>query len=218
MAKRPVRIIFSPQRSRALVLTCLLTLTAWELSLACSRTTQHRVLSFFFDGVPEPGGARDTAGASAGGQGSATVEPRLTAPPRQYYAHTPYRENRCGGCHDSTSGQLIRAVAEGLCLTCHSKLTADARFVHGPVAVDDCTACHHFHGSAFPNLLLFDPVATCLNCHDRVDLSAGDCEYQSLAPTLTGVVADAAPDVRNCVECHDPHVGNNRYFLKKGEP
>ena len=204
MAKRPVVL-------------CIVTLTAWALSLACSQTTQYKVLSFFFDGVPEPGAARDTAGAIAGGRTSPAVEPRATAPPKQYYAHTPYRENRCGSCHDSTSGQLIQSVGEGLCLICHSKLIAEARFVHGPVAVDDCTACHHFHGAPFPNQLLVDPVATCLNCHDRVDLSVGD-HHQSAPTPLSPPSADQADDQRSCVECHNPHGGSDRFFLKRTGP
>lgn len=217
MAKRPVRIIFSHQRLRALVLTCLVMLAAWAFSngLACSQTSRYHVLSFFFDGVPEPGpGARMDSRTSPTGP---AVEPRPAAQPMRYYAHTPYRENRCEGCHDATSRQLIRSVSEGLCLTCHSKLTAEARFVHGPVAVDDCTACHHFHGAAFPNQLLVDPVATCLNCHDREDLSAGD-HHQSAPTPLSVGATRKADDQRSCVECHNPHGGGDRFFLKRTGP
>jgi len=191
MAKRPVVL-------------CLVTLIAWVLSISCSQPTRYQVLSFFFDGVPDPLRARETGGALGGDQSGPAGESGTTAQPKRYYAHTPYRENRCGGCHDSTSGQLIRALSEGLCLTCHSKLTAEARFVHGPVAVEDCTACHHFHTAPFPNQLLLDPTATCLNCHDREDLSEGDHHV--------------ALDRRTCVECHDPHGGSDRFFLKRAEP
>lgn len=186
------------------VVLCLVTLTAWALSLACSQPTRYQMLSFFFDGVPEPGRAGGAGDAQTGDRTRPAVEPSPAVQPKRYYAHTPYRKNRCEGCHDPTSGQLIRSVSEGLCLICHSKLIADARFVHGPVAVNDCTVCHHFHGAPFPNLLLVDPVATCLNCHDRVDLSAGDHH--------------AALDQRSCEECHNPHAGDDRFFLKKGEP
>ncbi|MEK7328413.1 MAG: cytochrome c3 family protein [Chloroflexota bacterium] len=223
MAKRPVRMIFSHQRLRALVLTCLVMLAAWVLSngLACSQTTRRHVLSFFFDGVPEVGqvsGARmDSRTSPTRTSGVPAVEPRPAALPMRYYAHTPYRENRCQGCHDPTSGQLIRSVSEGLCLTCHSKLTADARFVHGPVAVDDCTACHHFHGAPFPNQLLVDPVATCLNCHDREDLSGGDHHQSAPTPLSVGATRQA-DDQRSCVNCHNPHGGSDRFFLKRTEP
>ena len=204
MAKRPVRIIVSHQRLRALVLTCLVTVAAWALCLACSQAGRHQVLSFFFDGVPEPGRVTSASTDSGTSPLGLVGEPSPAAVPKRYYAHTPYRENRCQACHDPVSGQLVRSVAEGLCLTCHSKLTADARFVHGPVAVDDCTACHHFHGADLPNLLLADPVATCLNCHDQEDLSTGD--YHT------------ALNQRSCVECHNPHAGDNRFFLKRAEP
>ena len=209
MAKRPTSSN-ALQRWSGLVL-CLVMLAVGLLCLACSQTTRHDVLSFFFDGVPEPGRARDTAGALTGDRTSPAVEPGPVATSKQYYAHTPYRENRCEGCHDPTSGQLIRSLSEGLCLTCHSKLTADARFVHGPVAVADCTACHHFHGAPFPNQLLVDPVATCLNCHDREDLSGGDHHAGARLESRSS-------DQRSCEECHNPHGGSDRFFLKRTVP
>ena len=204
MAKRPVVL-------------CLVMLAAWVMCLACSQTTRYQVLSFFFDGVPEPGHARATADALGGDRNRPAVEPSPAVLPKRYYTHTPFRENRCQGCHDPTSGQLIRSVSEGLCRTCHADLIADARFVHGPAAVDDCTACHHFHGASFPNQLLVDPVATCLNCHDREDLSGGDHHPSAPTPLSVGATRQA-DDQRSCVECHNPHAGDNRFFLKRAGP
>ena len=191
MAKRPVVL-------------CLLMSASWVVCVACSQTTRYHVLSFFFDGVPEPGRAGAGIELQPGEQTGPAAAPAPARVPKRFFAHTPYRENRCEGCHDATSGQLTRSVPDGLCLTCHSKLTADARFVHGPVAVNDCTVCHHFHGSAFANLLLADPVATCLNCHDREDLSVGEHH--------------AGLDRNSCVDCHNPHAGGDRFFLKTREP
>lgn len=171
---------------------------------ACSSTTRHRVLSFFLDGVPPPGsgttkGTSQLEKSQAGG-----VEAPVSVAPVRFFAHTPYRDNRCGGCHDTTSGQLVRPIDEGLCLTCHSSLVAKARFVHGPVAVSDCTTCHHHHTSPYPNLLLKDPVETCLQCHDGDDLAAGEHH--------------ASMGQRSCVDCHNPHGGEDRFFLKRSAP
>jgi len=167
---------------------------------ACSETTRYRVMSFFLDGVPPPG-SRITPtdpGTKTPPEGEA-VGSGQPAPPVRLFAHTPYRENRCQGCHDADSGQLTRTVRDGLCRTCHSKLVATA-FVHGPAAVSDCTVCHHHHAAPFQKLLLVDATATCLNCHERDDLSTGEHH--------TGIHR------RACTDCHDPHGGTNRFFVK----
>ncbi|MDO8630515.1 MAG: cytochrome c3 family protein, partial [Phycisphaerales bacterium] len=105
---------------------------------ACSSTTRYHVLSFFLDGVPPPGSGPATKTPSGSGrlEAGGGVEAPPPAAPVRFFAHTPYRDNRCGGCHDTNSGQLVRPIEEGLCLTCHSSLVAEARFVHGPVAVN----------------------------------------------------------------------------------
>jgi predicted CXXCH cytochrome family protein len=170
-------------------------------SLACSQTAKHRRLSFFFDGVPAPGGPA-AAGAAMPPPGA--VLPAPTAVAARLFAHTPYRENRCGGCHDVDSGQLIRPLDEGLCRTCHAVLIRDLPFLHGPVAVDECTACHHYHHSAYPQLLLDTPVATCLKCHDLADLHNEDYH--------------ATIETQSCTDCHDAHGGRDRFFLKRSAP
>jgi len=185
-------------------ITFLVVVGLLALSVACSETARYRVLSFLLDGVPPPGSrsALDTGGPT-GRPLVGTIELPRNPPLQRFVSHTPYRENRCGGCHDADGGQLIRPVQEGLCVSCHSKVVA-ARFVHGPVAVNDCTVCHHHHAAAFPNLLLADPVSTCLNCHEREDLSTGEHH--------------AALDQKTCVDCHNPHGGDNRFFVKGSGP
>jgi predicted CXXCH cytochrome family protein len=177
------------------------TAVALVMMASCAETARYRVLSFFLDGVPPPGVSRGPSSSlpSSGRAIDAVVASPAT--PR-FFPHTPYRENRCEGCHDASSGQLIRAVQEGLCLSCHS-LVAERRYVHGPVAVNDCTVCHHYHASPHPNLMLADSVSICLNCHDRADLSTG---------------AHHASMERSCAECHDPHGGENRFFVKREAP
>jgi predicted CXXCH cytochrome family protein len=168
---------------------------------ACAETTRYRVMSFFLDGVPQPGAAPTPASAALTPAPAGILpEPAARTTATRLIPHTPYRENRCDGCHDAEGGQLIRPVQEGLCLTCHGVLVSGRAFVHGPVAVNDCTVCHHYHAAPFPNLLLADVRETCLMCHDRADLSSGDHH--------------AAIDERSCTECHDPHGGDNRFFVR----
>lgn len=175
---------------------------------ACSETTRHRVLSFFLDGVPPPGTPPPPKR-----RGAST--PRLTVQAPQapaesivgrvrMFPHAPYRDNRCGGCHDLESGGLVQPLERGLCASCHPTTPGDAAYVHGPVAVNACVQCHHYHASPYPKLLVLDPVATCLQCHDRQDLSEEPHHPKE-------------PEARSCVECHDPHGGDDRFFLKRSD-
>ncbi|MHC4063210.1 MAG: cytochrome c3 family protein [Planctomycetota bacterium] len=191
---------------RRTVLICTLLLAMLSLGLACSANTRYRVLSFFFDGVPRPGEAKPTGYAAPGTfvQQDAPDQPgRPVARRPKIYAHQPYRDNRCGGCHDSTTGQLFRLPEEGLCTTCHRDVPGQAVYVHGPVAVNACLFCHHHHSSTYPHLLLDDPAVICLRCHESEHIAAG--EYH------------ATIESRACTECHDAHGGSDRFFLKRSK-
>lgn len=174
---------------------------------ACAPTVRHGVLTFFFDGVPEPG-AEPTVGYPVESQPMVGPAGREAATgPRArtvHYAHPPYRENRCGTCHNVQDGQLQRSPEEGLCLTCHSELAREPTFLHGPVAVNACTFCHHHHTSIYPQLLLEDPATICFGCHEEDDLTTGPHhEERSTQP---------------CLQCHDPHGGSDRFFLRPNQP
>lgn len=169
---------------------------------ACShRPTRYRLMRFFLDGVPEPG-VEPTIGYAPSSESSRfEVEKQRRASNIQLFAHTPYRENRCGGCHSAESGNLIRSLERGLCLNCHASLIADVKYAHGPAAVYACTFCHHYHTSQYKFLLLREPNETCLRCHRKDDLTTG--------PHHQGI------ETQTCVNCHDPHGGNDRFFLKQ---
>ncbi len=180
----------------------ILVTVAIALTPACSKSAKHRVLSFFLDGVPDPGKTPQGGIASTEpGEPSADSLAKATPaePVRRLYTHTPYRKNDCAGCHDQNTGELVRPLHEGLCLTCHSAFAAGERYLHGPVAVGDCAFCHHHHSSPVPGVLREEPTATCLNCHDREDLTVGE-HHSDL-------------EAKTCAQCHDPHGGEDRYFL-----
>lgn len=177
------------------------------LSLACSEGSRYRVLTFFFDGVPEPGqvptpgyAVSGTAGGGGGEQAGEDQAPIVVL----RVSHPPYRDNRCGACHDSRSGRIPIGPAEGLCLGCHPSVPGAVKFVHGPVATRDCLFCHHPHASAHAALLLTDSTSTCLRCHDQDDLGEGPHHADLTEQT--------------CVECHGAHGGDDRFFLKRVEP
>ncbi len=176
------------------------------LAAACSAPTRYRVLKFFFDGVPDPNRpARVAAQTStqpaevAATQPAGVEQPRLLA-----HAHPLYRDNRCDQCHDMFGGGLVRPVAEGLCNMCHPRPAPGTEFVHKPVADNDCLACHHYHASAYPRILLADPAELCFRCHQRDQLSP-----ESHRATFGR---------QRCIDCHDPHGGADRFRLKSSNP
>ncbi len=114
--------------------------------------------------------------------------------------HRPYEEKKCNDCHDKTrEGGLVRPQRE-LCFTCHAGF-AKGKYVHGPVAVGDCLACHLPHRATFPSLLKADKKEICATCHRE----------NRLIPGFHTIAADKQ---LVCVDCHDPHAGNAQYFLK----
>jgi len=176
-------------------------------AVACSEETRYRTLRFFFDGVPEPGAppppkgyAVDTPGFVPRISGD-KARPKRT--PRVIHAHAPFRENRCGDCHNTRTDGAVRTAQEGLCRTCHRDVPGSAPYLHGPVAVSDCTVCHHPHSSRYPKLLLEEQSELCFHCHRAEDLT--ETRYH------------AAAEKRACIECHDPHGADNRYYLKPSE-
>ncbi len=169
---------------------------------ACSPATKHRVLTYFFDGVPDPNEVPQIGYASSGvAMAGTTSDGKRKVVPQ--YAHEPYRKGECGGCHDAQTGQTYMPKNEGLCGRCHAGFTRKYAFVHGPAAVEHCAFCHHHHASSHEFMLHKGPTETCLRCHSRDDLS--------------GEAYHATIDEDVCTKCHNPHGGDDRFFLKRAD-
>jgi predicted CXXCH cytochrome family protein len=172
---------------------------------ACAHdVTRYRMARFFFDGVPEPGEAEQVGYAPTPNASQITARPPRQVVVQETFAHTPYRMNRCGGCHSADSGGLLRALDRGLCLNCHASVVNEVTYAHGPTAVHDCSFCHHYHASAHEHVLHVGPNETCYRCHAAEDLTEGDHHTELEAQT--------------CITCHDPHGGDNRLFLRQVPP
>jgi predicted CXXCH cytochrome family protein len=139
------------------------------------------------------------------------------------FVHAPRASNECEGCHVMSSGpgmfgrgsseakprvtpNLARPITS-LCLTCHSDKSAKSAqavglAVHRPVEEGRCVLCHHPHAAGRQYMLLgTDSVALCLSCHGEDDrVAAGS--------------AHAEDPQRDCLECHNPHVGKTPRLLK----
>ena len=166
-------------------------LGALALSAGCSSAKHHRVLSFFFDGVPDP-----DAVVSAAPEVVASVGRQLVHP----VEHGPYAAKLCDSCHDSTRTNALVVPAEQLCLRCH-ELDTTKTYVHGPLASGGCLVCHDPHRSANRYLLVSSSDGFCLHCHDRSALSA---------------TAGHAGETADCTSCHEAHMSNRKYLLREG--
>ena len=165
----------------------------------CSVEKHYELLSFFFDGVPEPL-PPEVQGLAQGAGGSRLVAGRMVS------AHTAYLDRRCAACHGdqanfgfTTTG--FSDLGNEACLRCHDQEAEPPAFLHGPVALGACLVCHDAHASSYPVLLVKPSPALCLDCHGP--------ELQGA--TSTPVHANLS---RDCLECHYGHGGEQRYLLR----
>jgi predicted CXXCH cytochrome family protein len=183
----PARGWKSAQRARAAGIAagvaCAL---AW---CGCSIQKHHGILSFFFDGVPNP---NDLEGASAAERQAAMRQSPT------YSVHLPYAQERCSDCHAGFT--IARTADSGACLKCHQGKNEQYAFMHGPVAASACLWCHAPHESAFSHLLKKSPRDVCVQCHTPSMLNMA-------------VVPEHSDPGANCISCHSGHGGEVRYFL-----
>jgi predicted CXXCH cytochrome family protein len=97
---------------------------------------------------------------------------------------------------------MLLGAGSALCFKCHTKDLVAGKFLHGPVAVGECTACHGAHQSDFPHLLQAEANDVCFSCHsDKKD-------------DLAGKKVVHKPVKENCIGCHSPHSANYSPMLK----
>ena len=153
----------------------------------CMTKSNYKVLSFLFDGVPDPEKAV-AAGKKEGGK---------TAGNPNASVHGPYAAKLCEGCHDRSTNRLVRPLQE-LCVTCHD-IQLNKKFIHGPLTTGGCRVCHFPHSSPNRFLLVSDSKDFCFYCHTRSDFERN--------PAHEG--ADS-----RCILCHEPHMSDTRYLLR----
>ena len=174
--------------------TALACCVAAALLCGCNTTKSHRLLSFFFDGVPDPDKATAEQGAVGAKKGGGTAP----AAASRYREHGPYAAKECQGCHMRATNALILPIEE-LCIQCHS-IDVRKKYIHGPLASGDCKVCHQPHGSVHPFLLVSEPKEFCLYCHDRNAIAGKGGEHKEMG--------------KQCTVCHDAHSSDKEYLLK----
>ncbi len=189
-------------RERALACAAAALFLAFPFA-GCSVDQHHALLSIFFDGVPDPGAKGEKGEVSSqyfddsGGLRVSKVDMVM---------HEPFKLSQCTRCHPKERSLALEMETEkNLCFNCHEHDAIKERiggfpFVHGPVAVHGCIACHDPHESLNERLLSEKVPKLCYLCHDR-------------KPVLSNPVHRDL-DEEKCLGCHDPHGGKDRYFLE----
>jgi predicted CXXCH cytochrome family protein len=153
----------------------------------------YELLSFFFDGVPDP---------NAPLLPGATIEQIRQSP--TYSIHKPFAEDRCADCHERRFD--LGPADSDMCLKCHEAVPSEKPLMHGPVAAVACLWCHTAHESPYVALLKAPPRTACATCHDAAILSSAR-------------VPEHAPEsLVSCLDCHSGHGGTTRYFLHANPP
>lgn len=176
------------------VLTVFLLLWA-----GCSIERDYAVLSFFFDGVPEPLTPEEQEEA-ASGVGNFPRRDAIVS------SHQAYLDRQCAVCHGdratfgfTTTG--FSDLGDDICARCHREVLEGLIYVHGPIAEGGCLPCHEPHASVHPKLLTDASPALCLACHDA--------EIETL------MKAPAHQDLdRDCLDCHFAHGADDRLMLR----
>lgn len=170
----------------------------------CDPVTTHKITSTIFDGVPSMPTAeeycRDYHLTALAEEREAEKKAQLAKAKAEASSHPPYEEKRCNDCHDKNTDSGFVAPAKDLCFVCHKDFLHGS-FAHGPAAVGACLTCHLPHSSPYVSLLKKPQGQICDVCHKE----------QRVAQNLHG---SAKSRGMVCTDCHNPHAGNNRFFME----
>ena len=167
---------------------------------SCSKEQKHDVLSFFFDGVPNPR-KQDSLKVDTTKLDSSLVTKHEESILTKQYLHAPFETQSCGDCHNTAKGYSLIAKGSALCYNCHPDFRENLKILHGPVANGECIQCHQPHSSPYQRLLSRKGQDLCLYCHKRNDINLTELHK--------------AIEKKDCWECHNPHGGADRTFLNK---
>lgn len=166
--------------------------------IACS--PNKKILSIFFDGVPDSTNIENNSNLQVNNVDSNDLKNNLIASNKeQTFSHSPYKEKNCENCHDKNSmGKFVQQQPD-LCYQCHEDFKTKFTYLHGPVAGGYCTSCHSPHVSKYEKMLLRKNKQICTFCHD-IELVLKNENHSEIGETI-------------CTECHNPHGGQDKFIL-----
>jgi predicted CXXCH cytochrome family protein len=98
-------------------------------------------------------------------------------------------------CHTENSKDYSVQPASTVCYECHDA-NNDKEYVHGPVNMGICVACHMPHGSKNSSFLLASKETLCQGCHEELMTTHPDTKSKI------------------CIDCHDPHSSDKEFHMK----
>ena len=116
----------------------------------------------------------------------------------------------CSDCHaahgSNTAGLLVKPTLNQTCYICHAEKRGPFLWEHAPAA-EDCTLCHHPHGSVNPARLKKNPPLLCQQCHSV----AGHPSVARTGAALPGGAGGGAAFLLagSCLNCHSQVHGSN---------
>lgn len=171
------------------------------------------------------------------------------------HATTPHgavvEGRQCLNCHDphaSNYPRLLRNNPRSLCMECHdreidtptgtitdmSAILATGKSLHGPIAKDNCSACHQIHGGNQFRMLIkeYPPefyapfaeenYALCFSCHEHRTI------LEPRTETLTGfrngdlnlhyLHVNKETKGRTCRACHETHASDRAKHIRESVP
>jgi predicted CXXCH cytochrome family protein len=183
---------------RIYIIVLLLLLSGFVIN-SCVTSSNYKILSFFFDGVPNPDSTQISKNDSLKIVDTNSIR-LATNSPKKGSVHPPYAERNCGICHDLSKQYKLVSTMPDLCYTCHEDFSDGNKIVHGPVASGNCTECHDAHSSPNEKMLLDKSQKLCFNCHVKDDIM-NNAVHSDIDSTL-------------CWTCHEPHSSVDKLFLK----
>lgn len=163
---------------------------------ACSTSKNHKILSVFFDGVPEPQKTTVRAGSDSS---AVSMLDRTEANVQKITFHPPFQERECDSCHEVDNGNVLVDEQPELCFNCHDDFRTELAVLHAPVEEGTCTECHNPHKSKNQKLLVVARGDICFECHDVDDVKSNE-SHEDI-------------ELNACLECHNPHGGDDEFLF-----
>lgn len=158
----------------------------------------------------------------------------------------------CLNCHEAHASdypRILRGEMRGLCFECHNEeielpdgrklanieaVLAAGKSLHGPVAENNCAACHQIHGGSLFRLLVeeyprefYAPFseknyALCFKCHDvqlvRDEKTTALTDFRNGDTNLHFQHVNKKKKGRTCRACHETHAGQKDKHIRESVP